>query len=63
MPAFWGKMALIALLLANGLSMKRTERALAVGVPAWERLHRTSIVSLVLWFAVLLASTVITSAA
>src|SRR5262245_38951607 len=63
MPAFWGKLGLIALLLGNGLSMKRTERALAIGIPAWERLYRTSIVSLVLWFAVLLASTVITSAA
>jgi hypothetical protein len=62
LPAFWIKMGLIALLLGNGVSMQRAERALAGGTPAWRRLHVTAIVSLVLWFAVLLASTFLTSA-
>ena len=62
LPAFWLKMGLIVLLLANGFSMQRAERALAAGASAWRRLHRTAIVSLVLWFAVLLASTFLTSA-
>jgi hypothetical protein len=53
---------LIALLLANGVSMQRAERALAAGTAAWRRLHVTALVSLVLWFAVLLASTFLTSA-
>jgi uncharacterized membrane protein len=62
LPAFWIKMGLIALLLANGVSMQRAERALAAGTVAWRRLHVTALVSLVLWFAVLLASTFLTSA-
>jgi hypothetical protein len=62
LPAFWVKMGLIALLLANGYAMQRAERALASGTPAWRHLHRTAILSLVLWFAVLLASTFLTSA-
>jgi len=62
LPAFWLKMGLIALLLGNGVSMQRAERALAAGVAAWRRLHVTALVSLILWFAVLLASTFLTSA-
>jgi hypothetical protein len=62
LPAFWVKMGLIALLLANGVWMQRTERTLAAGVPAWKRLHASAVASLVLWFAVLLASTFLTSA-
>jgi uncharacterized membrane protein len=60
--AFWVKMGLIVLLLVNGYSMQRAERALAAGTAAWRRLHRSAILSLVLWFAVLLASTFLTSA-
>jgi len=62
LPAFWLKMGLILLLLGNGVLMQRTERSLSAGQPAWNRLHRTAIASLVLWFAVLLASTFLTSA-
>jgi len=42
--------------------MQRTERDLAAGSMAWKRLHVAAVVSLVLWFAVLLASTFLTSA-
>ena len=62
LPAFWIKMGLIGLLLANGLFMQHAERVLSAGTPAWRRLHVTAVVSLVLWFAVLLASTFLTSA-
>lgn len=62
LPVFWLKMGLILLLLTNGWWMQRTERALAAGAPAWRRLHTASVMSLALWFAVLLASTFLTSA-
>jgi hypothetical protein len=60
--AFWIKMSLIALLLANGLVMRQAEQ-LARTLPskAWGQLKATSIVSLVLWFAILMASTVLGS--
>jgi len=60
---FWTKMSLIALLIANGYLKLRAERALAGGrVAAWRQLRSTAIASLVLWFAVLLAGTVLTAA-
>ena len=62
LPAFWVKMGLIVMLLANGMLMQRTERVLSAGEPAWKRLHITAVASLVLWFAVLLTSTFLTSA-
>ena len=62
LPTFWIKMSLIALLLGNGYWMQRSERALAEGTPSWRRLHIAAVASLVLWFAVLLASTFLTSA-
>jgi hypothetical protein len=65
-PVFWIKMALLALLLANGAVMQRTESRLrdarlepAVG---WRRLHRTAIASFALWFATLLAGTLLLNA-
>jgi hypothetical protein len=50
--AFWVKMGLIALLLGNGYARIRTEAA------AGPWLRRTSAASVVLWLAVLLASTI-----
>jgi hypothetical protein len=60
--AFWIKMSLIVLLLANGLVMRQAEQ-LARTLPdrAWRQLKTTSILSLVLWFAILLASTILAS--
>lgn len=56
---FWLKMALVALLLINGLVMTRTEAALARdssdASPAWRTLHRTAVTSLGLWFLISLA--------
>ena len=59
---FWIKMGLVALLLLNGVVLQQAER-LATTVPAkaWPRLRVTSLVSLVLWFAVVLASTILKS--
>ena len=53
---FWTKMGLVALLLLNGLQMTRIEAALrrdaSEASPAWNRLRRTAITSLVLWFII-----------
>jgi len=59
---FWVKMCLIVLLLANALLMRQAER-LAPAAPsrAWRQLKMTSIASLVLWFAILLAGTILAS--
>ena len=62
--AFWTKMTLVVLLLANGLIMRRAEH-LAGTAPdrAWPHLKWSSIVSLVLWFAIVLASTILAATA
>jgi hypothetical protein len=59
---FWIKMSLVVLLLANGLLMRQGER-LARTMPerAWRQLTASSIASLVLWFAILMASTILAS--
>jgi hypothetical protein len=53
---FWTKMALVALLLLNGLGMLRAEVSLEKDAgqasPAWGALRRGSIVSLALWFII-----------
>ena len=60
---FWGKMGLILLLLLNGYAMVRTERKLQAGDPAevrhWRRLRTASLLSLGLWFAVVLAGSIL----
>ncbi len=61
--AFWIKMALVALLLINGMVMLRVERTVRPGLPKnWGRLRGVSALSLILWFAVVLVSTFLTSA-
>lgn len=53
---FWTKMALVILLLLNGLQMTRVEAALRQDAsdasPQWPKLRRTAITSLVLWFVI-----------
>ncbi|RPJ76692.1 MAG: hypothetical protein EHM24_01690, partial [Acidobacteria bacterium] len=57
---FWTKMGLVAVLLANGLLMRQAEGAArARPAGAWRRLQATSVVSLALWFAIVLASTIL----
>ena len=77
-PAFWVKLGLVALLLANGAVLARTERALRrryAGVPdpaardevaserLWRRLRRTAALSMLLWTATLVAGAVLVNAA
>jgi hypothetical protein len=58
--AFWIKMALVVVLLANGVLIQRAER-LAETAPerGWARLKASAIASLVLWFAIVLAGTIL----
>lgn len=66
-PVFWVKMLLLALLLGNGALLARTEKALRGGEPdspvLWARLRYVSIASIVLWLGLILAGTVLMSAA
>lgn len=60
---FWVKMALIVLLLLNGLIMTRVERTVHPGqAPNWPRLRMVSRISLALWFTIVLVSTFLASA-
>ncbi len=63
LPVFWLKMGLVGVLLLNGYQMVRTERGLERGDAAdpagWRRLRTASIVSLVLWFAVVLVGSIL----
>ncbi|MEP6831816.1 MAG: hypothetical protein ABJB74_00420 [Gemmatimonas sp.] len=73
MPAFWVKMLLIVLLIVNASFMVRREKQLrllfaspvranpAVNGLIWTRLRRHAFASLVLWFAIVLAGTAMTS--
>ncbi|HEY2027051.1 MAG TPA: hypothetical protein VGG78_08585 [Gemmatimonadaceae bacterium] len=64
---FWLKMALLALLLANGAMMRRAERA--IGTPEsdveelWRRLRTAAIASVTLWLVVVLAGVALTNIA
>ena len=52
---FWLKMAMVALLLGNGLQIVRQEDRAGRGDPAaWLRLRRAAVASLVLWFVITL---------
>ena len=52
---YWLKMALVLVLLVNGLRMTQVENALELDPsetsPKWNVLHRTAIASMALWFA------------
>ena len=61
---YWLKMGLFVLLLLNGVLMKRAEGLVATSPDAaWKNLKTTSITSLILWFTILLAGVIVTSAA
>ena len=63
---FWLKMAMIAVLLANGWIMTRAERALRADAaetsPAWTRLRRAALRSVGLWYAITLAGVALVNA-
>lgn len=61
---FWTKMALVLLLIGNGYLKLRAEGALwggEGGEASRRRLRRTAVASIALWFAVLLAGSVLTA--
>jgi hypothetical protein len=64
---FWLKMALIAVLLGNGLAMTKAERSLRVDAaessPSWERLRRTAVTSVTLWYVITLAGVALANVA
>lgn len=68
-PVFWVKMGLLAALLVNGVLITRAERPLAaLAGPEgerrqWVRLRGLSYASLALWFALVLSSTFLVTAA
>ena len=57
---FWTKMALVVLLLINGLRMLQAEKAAKSGTASgWSRLRGASITSLVLWVLIALLGSVL----
>jgi len=64
---FWLKMTLIAVLLINGNAMTRAERSLRADAgdasPAWDRLRRTALTSVALWYAITLAGVALANVA
>lgn len=59
---FWTKMGLVAVLLGNGYLRMRAETGLRRGaIGSWPLFRGSSILSLVLWFMVLLAGTLLHS--
>lgn len=60
---FWAKMGLVVLLLANGGVMALTESALRAGYAqpdaGWRRMRLSAVSSFVLWFAAVLAGTLL----
>jgi hypothetical protein len=66
-PVLWAKLALVTLLVFNGVVLERTETALRRAnetVPAlWRRLRFSARCSIALWIATLIIGTVLVSAA
>jgi cytochrome b subunit of formate dehydrogenase len=59
---FWLKMALVVLLLVNGVLILGGERQVQRDAPgAWARLHATAAASLLLWFVITLAGVALTN--
>ncbi|HTY05753.1 MAG TPA: hypothetical protein VMC86_04485 [Gemmatimonadales bacterium] len=57
---YWSKLALVAVLLANGWLRLRAENAVRAHDPAgWPAYRRTSVTSLALWFVLVLLGTIL----
>lgn len=60
---FWVKITLVVMLLANGGVIARTESVLRAGTTDadrhWGRMRRAALCSFVLWFAAVLAGTLL----
>jgi hypothetical protein len=65
-PIFWTKMSVVALLLGNGGMIALTESALRSGTGdverGWRRMRNAAICSVTLWFAAVLAGTLLVNA-
>jgi hypothetical protein len=66
-PVLWTKLGLLALLLANGWMVQRTERAAGAAAgtaaaEAWPSMRRAAARSLALWFSLVLVSVVLVNA-
>ena len=64
-PVLWVKLALVALLVFNGVVLERNETLLrrSSGEGSWSRLRFSARCSIALWIATLIAGTVLVSAA
>jgi hypothetical protein len=69
-PLFWGKLALVALLLVNGVVLQRTETSLRRSLDAelapttlWRRLRVSTWLSIALWATTTLAGAALVGAA
>ena len=63
-PAYWVKMGLFVLLMANGAWLQRTEQRPDSTEPGpWAKLRWAAGISLALWFAILFTSILVTTAA
>jgi hypothetical protein len=64
-PVLWVKLALVALLVFNGVLLERTETSLrrTTGEGSWDKLRLAARCSIALWIATLVAGTVLVSAA
>jgi hypothetical protein len=63
-PVFWLKMGVFALLMVNGLTLRRAEQRLNDGsrtARAWRSLHHAALRSAGLWFTVLFLGTLLAS--
>lgn len=58
-PAFWVKMGLVAVLLGNGVAMRRVEGRAVGDVRAFARLRRHGLVSLACWLLLVVAGIVV----
>jgi hypothetical protein len=65
-PIWWGKMVAVVLLLINGARLQSVERAMqrapATIDAAWPKLERSSRLSYLLWFAVVLGGVLLKNA-
>ena len=63
-PVLWFKVALLGLLLANGVLLQRAQRAASgdAAIPAWGGLRNAAARSMALWFALVLVSVVMVNA-
>lgn len=66
-PVFWGKLVLVALLLANGAALARQESAIRAAPDAserrWGRMRTHAWASLALWSVITVVGTVLVAAA